>query len=454
MKSKLPCCLALLLCGLPHAVNAGDGVLDLTQLENYANQPRPTYITRNNTTPGNAITDKGATLGRVLFHDKRLSRTNTISCSSCHDQSHAFADTATASVGVNGTTGRHSMRLINARFAAETKFFWDERAANLENQTTRPIQDHVEMGFSGTLGDPNFNDLVAKLSAIDDYRVLFAMAFGDKTITETRVQLALAQFVRSIQSFDSKYDAGRTIAGNDNAPFSNFTAAENAGKQLFLNAPGGPNGGAGCAGCHRPPEFDIDPASRNNGVITQIGGGTDLTNTRSPSLRDMVGPGGASNGALMHDGSFATLAQVINHYNLIPGNNAGLDARLQRPGGQTQNLNLSQAQKDNLAAFLRTLTGTAVYTDARWSDPFNEQGELTLIILPADQVSIVDQGNGTAAVSCRGAAGMSYLLQHSPDLKTWSTIATVSANVDGLCSRLVEISGNAYFRYAFETPAP
>lgn len=314
-------------------ISAGDGVLDLTELANYANQTRPAYITKNNTTAGNAITDKGATLGRVLFHDKRLSRNNTISCSSCHDQSRGFADTATASTGVNGTTGRHSMRLVNARFATERKFFWDERAATLEAQTTQPIQDHVEMGFSATLGDPAFADLVTKLSTVDEYRVLFAMAFGDKNITEARIQLALAQFVRSIQSFDSKYDTGRSAAGNDNVDFGNFTAAENAGKQLFLNPPGGPNGGAGCAGCHRPPEFDIDPNSLNNGVITKIGGGTDLTNTRSPGLRDMVGPNGSSNGAFMHDGSFATIAQVINHYNLIPGNNANLDPRLQRPGG-------------------------------------------------------------------------------------------------------------------------
>ncbi len=454
MKTKLLPALAIL-AALTSPIKAQVGVLDLTNLANYANQPRPAYITKNNTTAGDNITDKGATLGRVLFHDRRLSKNDTISCSSCHDQSRAFADTATASIGVNGTTGRHSMRLVNARFATERRFFWDERAATLEAQTTQPIQDHVEMGFSGSLGDPAFADLVVKLSAIDEYRVLFAMAFGDKNITESRIQLALAQFVRSIQSFDSKYDVGRAATGNDNANFPPpFTAAENAGKQLFLNPPGGPNGGAGCAGCHRPPEFDIDPNSLNNGVITKIGGGTDLTNTRSPSLRDMVGPNGNSNGAFMHDGSFATIAQVINHYNLIPGNNANLDPRLQRPNGQVQNLNLSQTQKENLAAFLSTLTGNAIYSDAKWSDPFDANGGLTLIILPADEVSIVNNQNGTATVSCQAAAGMPYLLQHSTDLKTWTNIATVTADSNGLCSRNVTVSGSAYFRYAYETPAP
>jgi cytochrome c peroxidase len=135
----------------------------------------------------------------VLFHDRRLSRNDTVSCSSCHAQSHAFADPAVASTGVAGTTGRHSMRLVNERFANEVRFFWDERAATLENQTTQPVRDHVEMGFSGTSGDPDFAALTAKLTAIDEYRVLFAMTFGDAAVTEARIQLALAQFVRSIQ---------------------------------------------------------------------------------------------------------------------------------------------------------------------------------------------------------------------------------------------------------------
>lgn len=227
--------------------------LDLTKPASYANQSVPAYITRDTTPLDNEITDLGATLGRVLFYDKRLSRNNTISCSSCHDQGNGFSDTATASTGVAGTTGRHSMRLINARFSTERKFFSDERAASVEAQATQPIKDHVEMGFSGTLGDPSFPDLAAKLAVIEEYQVLFQGVFGDTVVAEERVGKAIAQFVRSLQSFDSKYDASRAIS-NDGQPFPNFTASENAGKQLFL-APPGPGGGAGCAGCHRPPEF-------------------------------------------------------------------------------------------------------------------------------------------------------------------------------------------------------
>jgi len=360
-------------------LQAQDGVIDLAALQNYANQGKPVYIRKDNTPAGNQISNAGATLGRVLFYDKRLSRNNTVSCSSCHQQAHAFSDNAVASMGVAGQTGRHSPRLANARFGTEVHFFWDERATSLENQTTQPIQNTIEMGFSGTNGDPAFSDLLSKLSAIPEYPVLFNFVFGSSTIDETRIQNAIAQFVRSIQSFDSKYDAGRLVAA-DNQPFPNFTASENNGKQLFLRPAN--QGGAGCAGCHRPPEFDIDPNSRNNGVTIAIGGGTDLTNTRSPSLRNMADPTGQLNGPFMHNGNFLAIAQVINHYAAIPGDNPNLDPRLRRPGGGVQTLNLTPQERLDLEAFLLTLAGNAVYTDQRWSNPFSAAGTITLINVP------------------------------------------------------------------------
>lgn len=355
-----------------------NGVIDLDNLDNYAAQSTPTYITKDNTT-NNPITDKGATLGRVLFYDKNLSIDNSISCGSCHVQASAFGDTKLQSDGVNGgLTGRHSMRLINARFADEAKFFWDERANTLEEQTTMPIQDHAEMGYSGQNGNPDLNDLLVKLQAIDYYKEFFTFVYGDTLVTEARMQEALAQFVRSIQSFDSKFDVGRAQVADNTTNFPNFTAEENQGKQLFLAPP--PQGGAGCQGCHRAPEFDIDPDSDNNNVIASIGSSTlDLTNTRAPSLRDLVTQNGTSNGQLMHDGSLTTLAEVVDHYNQITLNNqnTNLDNRLRGggpggpPGGGTgQNLNLTQAEKDALVAFLETLSGQNVYTDTKWSDPF------------------------------------------------------------------------------------
>ncbi len=350
--------------------------IDLKHLQNYASQTRPGYITKDNSgsTP---ITDAGATLGRVLFYDKNLSVTNTIACASCHKQELAFGDNALLSPGANGTTARHAMRLVNARFSQEMKFFWDERATSLESQTTQPIQNHNEMGYSGQSGDKNLDDLINKLEQINYYKELFAFVYGDDKITEARLQNALSQFVRSIQSFDSKFDAGLAQVNNLNQDFPNFTAQENAGKRLFLAPPPGAPGatvtGAGCQACHRAPEFDIDPNTRNNGIVT-IAGNTaaiDITNTRAPSLRNIVNANGIVNGPFMHDGSKADLPAVINHYNLIPvtPGNTNLDPRL-TPAGQPQNLQLTAQQKNALVAFLSTLGGIDVYTNSKWSNPF------------------------------------------------------------------------------------
>ena len=351
--------------------------VDFNALPNYANQDIPNYITKDNTPASNPITDQGATLGRILFYDTNLSSDNTVACASCHVQNEAFGDANTASTGINGSTARHSMRLVNNRFANGNAFFWDKRAATLEIQTTQPIQDHIEMGFSGENGDLSFDDLILKLENIPYYPVLFSNAFGTETITEDRIQQVLAQFVRSIQSFDSKYDEGRMLVANNNQPFPNFSALENLGKNLFTQPPVFNNtgmrinGGVGCAGCHQAPEFDVDPNSLNNGVIGTIGQlGTDLTNTRAPSLRDLVKQNGTTNGGFMHNGAFEELIGVVNHYNEIDatGNN-NLDPRL-RPGGNAQQLNMTLDEKNALVAFMETLTGEDIYTNPKWSNPF------------------------------------------------------------------------------------
>jgi cytochrome c peroxidase len=352
--------------------------IDLDNLANYANQTIPSYITKDNSF-ANPITNKGATLGRVLFYDKNLSSTNTISCASCHQQANAFSDTAISSIGVNGTTGRHSMRLINTRFSNESKFFWDERAASLEFQTTQPLRNHEEMGYSGTNGDQSISDLIIKLNGIAYYKELFNFVYGTEEITEGKIQLALGQFIRSIQSFDSKYDTGRALAANDGQSFSNFTSQENQGKNLFLTPPifdatgNRTSGGFGCAVCHTAPEFDIDPNTKNNGIIGTIGSNDiDVTNTRAPSLRDLVRLDGTTNGPMMHTGVITTLQTAIGHYGTItiaPGN-TNLDPRL-TPGGFGQHLNLTAPEVNAVIAFLKTLSGTNVYVDSKWSSPFN-----------------------------------------------------------------------------------
>lgn len=287
------------------------------------------------------------------------------------------------------------MRLVNSRFSEEKQFFWDERADNLEVQTTMPIKDHVEMGYSGTEGDPTFQDLLDKLDTVSYYNDLFYLAYGDTTITELKMQKALAQFIRSIQSFDSPYDEGRDQVGNDLQPFQNYCNQENLGKTLFMTQPVFDNngtrtsGGFGCASCHRPPEFDMDPNTKSNGILftamnTTAAGGIDTVVFRSPSIRDLVNPDGELNGRLMHTGNFINLNQILNHYDGInlfpkaPGVGVVIDERLV-PNGKPQNLNMTRQERTQIVSFLETLTGKDMYTNSKWSSPFDENGSITIL---------------------------------------------------------------------------
>jgi cytochrome c peroxidase len=365
--------------------------INLDNLENYANQPVPDYIgaPRDN---GNPVTDAGATLGRVLFYDVSLSIDNTVSCSSCHQQTRAFSDNQVVSQGVfGGVTVRHSMRLINLRFgngpvgsdpgADAIAMFWDERASSAEDQATQPIRDHDEHGFSGLDGRPNFDALVAKLEGIPYYEELFRLTFLSPEITEEKIQLALAQFVRSIQSFDSKYDAGRAQIENELDDFPNFSPDENAGKRIFATPFA--QGGANCFFCHSPPDFVIAGPEEGRGHNGVVGVANDLSSfdytvIRAPALRDIVGPDGQLNGPLMHNASKTSLRQVIDHYDFIPvppGEPERTDFlmtidTLLAVHGTPQDFSLTDTEKNQLESFLRTLTGSAVYTDMKWSSPF------------------------------------------------------------------------------------
>jgi cytochrome c peroxidase len=341
----------------------------------------PDYITRDNRLDGD-VDNRKATLGRVLFYDKQLSLNNSIACGSCHIQAHAFGDTSQQSIGLDGgLTSRQSMRLVNTRFADLPAMFWDRRAVNLEDQVTQPIQDHIEMGFSGIGDQPGIDSLLVKLSQLDYYPQLFDWAFQQEgtSINEQHMAVALEHFVSSIESFDAKFDEGFVQVDGVQNPFPNYTTAENSGKSLFLIPPQLDNqnvrtgGGAGCAGCHRPPEFDIDPMSGNNGVDKEAGNpaGFDTTNTRSPSLRDIFGPSGTINTPMMHTGNFLEFTTIVEHYNeVIPDvNNRTVDGRLVR-GLTSVKLELTSTERADLEAFIRTLTGSNMYSDERWSSPF------------------------------------------------------------------------------------
>src|SRR4051812_21056363 len=155
----------------------------------------------DNTPAENITTDAGATLGRALFYDKRLSHDSSTACASCHKQSKGFSDENQFSAGINGQlTGRHSMGLTNVTFYESGAMFWDERATSVEDQALKPIQSATEMG--STLGE-----VVTKLGQTVFYPELFTAAFGDAQITPDRIAKSIAQFERSMISYNSKYDA-------------------------------------------------------------------------------------------------------------------------------------------------------------------------------------------------------------------------------------------------------
>lgn len=355
----------------PVVDTAGNGaviaslLIDPTALPSYAVVLPATFVPpilqREDRTIAAPVTNAGATLGRVLFFERKLSRNDALSCAGCHVQALAFGDTARFSLGFEGTgrTGAHSMRLANARFNENGLQFWDRRAPSLEAQVVMPIQDATEMGFDAAHG--GLDAALARIAAAPYYRRLFTLAFGDASVTQDRVQRALAQYVRSIVSTQSRWDLA-TAEVNAlppfNQPLPGLTAEENRGAALFVQPIGA--GGAGCAGCHRPPSFSIDGQSLSNGLDS-----AETRIFRSPSLKT-VGMGTR----YMHDGRFATLEEVVEFYDAGVKVGPALDPRLRLPNGAPRRLGLSTEDKAALVAFLRTLRDSSVITDPRFSDPF------------------------------------------------------------------------------------
>lgn len=304
----------------------------------------------------NQVTNEGATLGRVLFYDTYLSLNNTVSCASCHDQKSGFSDNRKFSKGFQGgLSDRNSMSIVNIDF--QRRFFWDARANSIEQQSLMPIEHPIEMGMDLT-------NLESKLQGIEYYDALFADAFGDNSITQERISLALGQFLKSIRSFNSKYDEG--LATN----FSNFTSQELHGKDLFINS------GFGCINCHTTANFGgvtrdvngLDSIYTDPGIGAINGNSNDLGRFKSVSLRniELTAP-------YMHDGRFETLFDVMTFYSDNVQHHMNLDDRLTTTftqGGPPKRLNLSNEEKEAMVSFLETLTDWKMVENEIYSNPF------------------------------------------------------------------------------------
>ncbi len=304
------------------------------------------------------LTDAGATLGRVLFYDTKLSLSNEISCESCHQQHNGFSDAKALSDGVINThTPRNSQSIINC--ITEETFFWDSRVHSLEELVLEPILNHNELGFE------KIEDLVSKLKHVDYYPDLFNQSFGTPEISQDRIASALSQFLNAMYTANSKFDLAEETENDDL-----YTAAEFRGKQVFETK-------ANCDNCHGG--FDLrgswgeDWANIGlDEVYVDKGLGADGSEFQEgmfkvPSLRNIE-----VTGPYMHDGRFQSLEEVVDHYSEGVVDHPNLDWRLTNGGGNTLGFNLTNSEKKDLVAFLKTFTDQSFLTDIRFSDPFKQ----------------------------------------------------------------------------------
>ena len=311
----------------------------------------------------NPLTIEGVELGRFLFYEKRLSGDNTMNCATCHMPENGFSDPNQFSVGIDGVAGtRQSMALVNLGW--ENFFFWDGRKTKLEDQILEPVPNPIEMHQS-------WKDAVSKLNADVNYRNRFFRAFNEEGIDSIKVAKAIAQFLRTLISAESKYDVmykfenNMTLNSSEQSILQTIDNEEWAGYDLFKSL-----NGADCFHCHNGPLMQVKKFSNNGldaafsdlgrGVIT--GNGNDNGKFKVPTLRNI-----AFTAPYMHDGRFATLDEVIEHYSSGISHSTTIDPLIEfaSQGG----VQLDSQEKYLLKKFLNTLTDYNFINNPKFKDP-------------------------------------------------------------------------------------
>ena len=299
----------------------------------------------------NPLTVEGIALGRRLFYEKALSDNYTQSCASCHVQSHGFSDPLAFSVGTNGATGtRNAMAVINLGW--EQFFFWDGRRVSLEGQAHDPVTNMIEMRNTWPV-------VVDRLQADPEYMAQFQAAFGTSIIDSNLVVKAIAQFERTLLSFNSRYDRF-AFEGDSNA----LSAQEIRGLDLFFRD-------AHCGDCHLKHRL-TDGAMRNNGLdLVPVDSGlgaitgqpAHMGRFKVPTLRNI-----AATAPYMHDSRFTTLEEVLVFYaNDVQIGAATLDAHM--APWELGVIDLDSADRSDIVAFLLALTDNAFLTDPNFAEP-------------------------------------------------------------------------------------
>ena len=312
----------------------------------------------------NPLTVEGIDLGRQIFYDERLSGDDSQSCADCHVQLESFGDSRRFSEGITGAVGtRQSMALINLGY--QNFFFWDGRAETLEDQIIQPVINPIEMNAL-------WPDVMEKIKSDTAYMKLFATVFSTTDIDSTHVAKAVAQFLRTVVSSDSKYD--KWLRGEHS-----ITAAEDRGRILFISEGGDPELGQGgqwgadCFHCHPLAGMQFsDYQLHNNGldsVFTDLGRGevtgdpNDFGRFKTPSLRNVE-----FSTPYMHDGRFETLEEVIEHYNSGGHFSSTVDPFMKFTQGGLQ---LTDEKKQDLLAFLKMFSDETFMNNPEFGDPEN-----------------------------------------------------------------------------------
>lgn len=283
----------------------------------------------------NRPTKYGVQLGEKLFHEKKFSANNTISCASCHDRSNAFTDAQAQATGIYGRKGlRNTPPLQNMAFM---RFYnWDGNILQLEKQPLVPIITHEEM-------DSSILEVIGKISNEPEYRDLFRKAFGDEAITPDRIYKGITQYVYTLISANSKYDRVMQNSGES------FTESEARGYLIFQQK---------CASCHST-ELFTDQSFRNVGFPLNsdpneagrarvTGNFADYMSFRVPSLRnaEYTAPYGSF-------GQFATLKEVLDYFDKGVQYADNLDPFLKENGSR---IALEEQEKQDIIAFIKTLS--------------------------------------------------------------------------------------------------
>jgi len=306
----------------------------------------------------NPLTNEGVALGRKLFYEKLLSGNNSMSCGSCHNQSLAFSDNLRQfSTGIDGIEGtRNAQALVNIGF--NLHLFWDGRSTTLEEQALEPVPNPIEMHQS-------WIQAVSKLKANPEYVNRFKLVFGTEQFDSTHVAKALAQFMRTLVSGNSRFDKYRR--GEINLTFSELN-----GLVLFNSDATDVSPGGDCFHCHSLDGGSLTTDNRfhNNGLDAVpldfgrelvTGNPADRAKFLTPTLRNV-----ALTAPYMHDGRFNTLMEVINHYNSGGVPSPTIDPLMKNVG---EGLNLTLSQRNDLIAFLNALTDSTFLTNPAFSDP-------------------------------------------------------------------------------------